>query len=418
VRDTGVGISREQQRLIFGAFTQADSSTTRRFGGTGLGLAIASQLVQLMGGRLWVESGEGVGSTFHFEARLPLAAAAGGPRPSPLAALDGLPVLVVDDNHSRRGILERMLRQLGMRPAAVEGGEQALGALRQLAAGETPVALVLLDATLPGMDGFALARAMRLEPGLACGIVLMLSSLNEAPAAALCQELGTGHGYTVYLRKPVVEEELVAAIRGALGIGRPPGKHPEACVPTLPPLGRRRRILLAEDNSVTRRLVAEILAHRGHVVETTSDGAAAVAALEREAFDLVLMDVGMPVVDGLRATRAIRERELEQAAGRHVPILALTAHALKGDHERCLAAGMDGYISKPITVWQLLAAVEDWAGERTAPVGDAIVASPLDESVARPTSGAVDHLSDQPLSSAVRERVAGPTNKTDMESQE
>ena len=353
VRDTGIGIPAERQQAIFGSFTQADSSTTRKYGGTGLGLAISSQLVAMMGGRIWVESAVGKGSTFHFTARFPLQAEAPEPPDEP-PDVHGLPVLVVDDNATNRRILEELLTNWGMRPTLVDGGPAALAALQQAVAAGQAFSLVLLDAMMPGMDGFALAEQIRQHRELAGGAVMMLSSAGQPNDRARCRELGLA----AYVTKPIKQSELLDTILAVLSKSPPRTSAPDfsrETVPTvdLPPL----RILLAEDNAVNQRLALVILEKRGHTVVVARNGNEALTALDREPFDVVLMDVQMPEMDGFEATAAIRARE--KATGDHLPIIALTAHALKGDRERCLAAGMDGYLSKPLQAEALFQAIRE-----------------------------------------------------------
>jgi PAS domain S-box-containing protein len=357
VRDTGIGIPPEKQRQIFEPFTQADGSTTRKYGGTGLGLTIATRLVAMMDGRLEVESEAGRGSTFLFTARFARqesAADAG----EPLERLDvtGLSVLVVDDNATNRRILQETLTHWHMCPVAVESGEAALERLRRGAAMGTPFALILLDAQMPGMDGFTLAERLSLEPTLAGPVVMMLSSSGERGDAARCRALGM----SAYLSKPVSQSDLWDAV--ATVLARRQGASPVLPLVTRHSLResrRKLRVLLAEDNLVNQRLAMRMLEKWGHQVIVAGDGRQALALLETSDFagvDLVLMDVQMPVMNGLEATAAIRERE--RTRGGHLPILAMTAHSMKGDRERCLEAGMDGYLSKPIQVQALFEALE------------------------------------------------------------
>jgi signal transduction histidine kinase/DNA-binding response OmpR family regulator len=354
VADTGIGIPPEKQRAIFKAFTQVDGSMARKYGGTGLGLTISSRLVEGMGGRIWVDSQPGKGSAFHFTVRLgQQERQATRTVSAELVELFNLAVLVVDDNATNRLILEGMLLKWKMRPTVADGALPALNALQQAQGAGEPFPLVLLDAQMPAMDGFALAERIKQNPELAGAVIMMLTSAGQRGDAVRCRELGIA----AYLTKPIKESELLEAIRAALGA--PPQMEARPVLITRHSLreGRQRlRILLAEDNTVNQVLAVRLLEKRGHRVTVAADGRQAVAALERQPFDLVLMDVQMPEMDGFQATAVIRERE--KTLGSHVPIIAMTAHAMEGDQKRCLAAGMDAYLSKPIQARDLFDAVE------------------------------------------------------------
>ena len=350
VRDTGIGIPMEKQRLIFEPFVQADSSTTRRYGGTGLGLAIAAHLVEMMGGQLSVTSGT-AGSVFQFTAAFRLGRGQTQRPAYPAVVLDDLSVLVVDDNATNRRILQELLSNWRMRPTTVASGQAGLEALRQAAAAGAPFALVLLDAHMPEMDGFMMARAIRADRQLVDAVLVMLTSAGWPEDITHCRELGLD----AYLMKPLKQSELYNVITAALRRSTA-GGEPAPALLSPAPARSVGRILLAEDNEVNQTLALRLLQKQGHTVVVATNGVEAVAALEREPFDLVLMDVQMPEMDGFEATAHIRRAE--EGTGRHLPILAMTAHAMKGDRERCLLAGMDGYISKPIQPQELFQAID------------------------------------------------------------
>jgi PAS domain S-box-containing protein len=351
IADTGIGIPAEKQVLIFEAFAQADSTTTRTYGGTGLGLAIASQIVRQMGGRIWVESKVGEGTTFHFTARLPVRhTPAPNVRHADPRQLEGLRVLVVDDNAVNRRILREMLAHWRMQPAVVASGAAAIVEMLRAAHAGTPFPLVILDGMMPEMDGFMVAEQIREHAELSGATVMMLSSAMPAGAAARCAELGVAS----YLMKPVNQSELFDAI--LIAIGGAAALEPAADTAPLVRGTASLRILLAEDNVINRALATALLQKRGHSLVQAANGREAVEAAARETFDLIFMDVQMPEMDGLEATRRIREAE--QATGRHTPIAAMTAHAMAGDRECCLAVGMDDYLSKPLQKDELLALLE------------------------------------------------------------
>jgi two-component system sensor histidine kinase/response regulator len=347
VADTGIGIPPDKREIIFEAFSQADSSTTRRYGGTGLGLAISAQLVELMGGGISVESEPGRGSTFHFTARFEVQQPG---REAPLGrwrTLTDLPVLIVDDNATNRRILEEVLTNWHMRAVAVESGAAALGILEKSLRLDQPFAIVLLDGHMPGMDGFAVAERISQDRRYPDIKLVMLTSAGQPEDVARCHKLGISG----YLTKPIKQSELFDVIVSA--IGQPEGERPRA------PQRRKRarpgertlQVLVAEDNQVNQFVATRIFEKLGHQVTVVSNGREALSAVQAGKFDLVVMDVQMPEMDGLDATTAIRA--WEKTAGTHIPIVAMTAHAMKGDRERCLAAGMDGYTSKPIRIRDL-----------------------------------------------------------------
>ncbi len=354
VRDTGIGIPPEKLNLIFAPFTQADSSTTRIYGGTGLGLAITAQLVELMQGRIWVESELEKGSTFHFIVTLDLQTQFETETvPARYEDLTDLPVLVVDDNATNRHILRDMLTQWGLRPTLADSAGQALDLLRGQLEEEKKFRLVITDANMPLMDGFELAAEIKKIPEYADVQIMMLSSAGLRGDSAHCRELGL----SAYLTKPVKPALLLDAIM--LALGQAPEKRGETVLitrHTLTQVMTRYSILLVEDNIINQKLAVRILENRGHRVTISGNGAEALEALNKERFDVILMDVQMPVLDGIQATAEIRRREMQ--TGTHVPVIAMTAHAMAGDREKCIAAGMDDYVSKPLKPLDLLKTIQ------------------------------------------------------------
>jgi two-component system sensor histidine kinase/response regulator len=358
VSDTGIGIPVEKHASIFDPFTQADSSTTRRFGGTGLGLTISSRLVTLMGGTIRVESEHGRGTRFHvtlpFETRADPPAT---PARRELKDLRDLEVLVVDDNATNRRILGETLIGWGARPTLVDGGHAAIRELERAAAAGKAYTLALIDFQMPDLDGFGLAQRVMQRPELKTTMIMMLSSVGHRGDALHFRELGVA----AYLTKPVRQSLLLDAVLSVLAINDlPPDSKVLVTRHTLNESRRSLHILLAEDNAVNRHLVTALLAKRGHTTVVVVNGREAVAAVANGEFDLVLMDVQMPEMDGFEATAAIRAAE--EITGAHMPIVALTAHAMKGDREACLAAGTDDYLSKPVNAADLYRAIESLTG--------------------------------------------------------
>jgi len=349
VSDTGIGIPPDKQSQIFDAFSQADGSVTRKYGGTGLGLSISRQLVAMMGGRLWLESAEGVGSTFHFTAVFGISTNPPLQRTDPnLVNFAGIRVLAVDDNATNLTVLDRMLTGWGMRPTLANGAEAALRELTSAGAAKQEFGLILLDVCMPEMDGFSLCERIRSLPGQAGASVIVLSSAARPDDARRCRELGVAS----YLTKPVGFKELKEAVAYAIAdANAQPLRHLAAATAEpeqLPPLN----ILLAEDNVVNQTLASALLRKRGHRVVIAKNGLEAVRLWGQEPFDIILMDVQMPEMGGFEATTRIRQAEAE--TGNHIPIIALTARAMKGDEDQCLALGMDAYLSKPLQVQSLL----------------------------------------------------------------
>ena len=355
VKDTGIGISPSQQKAIFESFTQADASTTRKYGGTGLGLAITKQLVEMMGGEIWIESKLGKGTTFYFTAGFDLAEEAPEQvKPVPISKLQNLSVLVVDDNETNRVILEEMLTMWGCKVSVVASGEKAIVEAKRAGDSNEPYKLVLLDYLMPGMDGFEVAEKLK---KIGCNHrpkLVMLTSVGRADDMKRCRELGIES----YLLKPVKKGELLETILKALG-EKVVEKKKEAEGEKSEELRLEGiKVLLVEDNHINRKLAGKLLEKKGIDVVYAENGREAVEILKKKNFDLVLMDVQMPVMDGFEATGIIRQGV--GGVDPDIPIIAMTAHALKGDRERCLVAGMNDYISKPINAGELYEKVSQW----------------------------------------------------------
>jgi CheY-like chemotaxis protein len=384
VSDTGIGIPSDKLKTIFESFSQVDASTTRKYGGTGLGLSISQQLVEMMGGKIWVESPancllsvddcqlkqappmpknqpltddhhqsrSGPGSTFHFTLRFKPSSpeTMKAMRPD-ILDLSGMRVLIVDDNAINRLIIREIVSSWGLVPTEKVNGEQGLSELNRAFDSGNAYHLLLLDAQMPGMDGFEVAKRLKDKPVGADLKIIMLTSMGGRGDGARCKEMGISG----YLLKPVKKSVLLDAVMMALG-RTSDEETPVITTHSIEGARRRLRILLSEDNLVNQKLAVKILEKRGHEVIVAATGRQAVEAYEKQWFDVILMDVQMPEMDGFEATGFIRKREAEK--GGHIPIVAMTAHAMKGDRERCLEAGMDDYVSKPIKPDQLFAVIE------------------------------------------------------------
>ncbi len=390
VRDTGMGIPQDKLNSIFEAFTQADNSTTRRFGGTGLGLTICKRLVEMMGGEIWAESVEDRGSSFHFTLQLGIASGVQSPS-SPPVSLNGLHVLVVDDNATNRRILTEQLSALGLVVTAADGARAALTELWRARAEARSFSLIVLDYHMPDLDGLQLAERVKDFPGVPASTIMMLTSGGQAGDVAKCRELGLA----AYVTKPLSQRALYQVVAQVIGSGTetplptPSATWKESAVMTssIPASATGApqasiKVLLAEDNFVNQKLAVTMLQKRGYRVSVANDGLEALALLEREAFDVVLMDVHMPNMGGFEATAQIRERERAHGRAR-MPIVALTALAMTGDREKCLQAGMDAYLAKPISARDLFGTLTQilplhaLAASPTATTAPAVSAAPV-----------------------------------------
>lgn len=369
VSDTGIGVPPEKYEKIFRVFEQADGSTSRKYGGTGLGLAISSRLCQLMGGEIWVESDVGKGSTFYFTVRLGIGKGVSPlPEAEKISRLKDVPILIVDDNATNRKFLSESLRSAGMKPTVADSAPAALQAMRSASEAGARFPVVVTDFMMPGMNGFQFVEHVRKDPTISETPIVMLTSSGERGDAVRCVELGIA----AYLLKPVKQWELLVTLAKLLEPVTPEWVRPTLLTRhTITESKRRFNILVVEDNPVNQKLAAKMLERMGHVVSVATDGIEALDMLSARKFDLVFMDVQMPRMDGLEATRILRVREKD--TGDHIPVIAMTAHAMKGDREKCLEAGMDWYIAKPIKAQELSEIIERFQGTQ-AVIPDEIAA--------------------------------------------
>ncbi len=362
VRDTGIGISAAQQERLFQAFSQADTSTTRRFGGTGLGLAISQRLVELMHGSIGVESEAGKGSTFWFEIRLAMQPGSDVRRPRPVHDLAGRRILVVDDNPTNRRVLELQLAELGCQVVTADSSVAGLAAMRTAHAADRPFDVAIIDLLMPDIDGLSMARHIRDDAALAATPLMMLTSLTSRGDARLSREAG----FDAYLTKPVKKSLLASGLRTLIGMaGIPAAGHPIVTRHTLAESARRGRILLVEDNLTNRRLALRLLERMGHSVGLAENGRQALDLLAEQAYDLILMDCQMPVMDGFETVAAIRAGVVP-GLDPTIPVIAMTAGALDSDRESALAAGMDDYLAKPINIDNFAACLQRWLSQRSS----------------------------------------------------
>jgi CheY-like chemotaxis protein len=364
VSDTGIGIAHSARHKLFQSFSQADGSSTRRYGGTGLGLAICKSLTELMGGVIDVESEPGMGSTFWFTVRLGKATSVRRATPETFIDLQGLRCLTVDDNETNRRIVNYQITSWGMQDGSAEDGKTALAKLRTAYQRGEPYDVVLLDMHMPEMDGAQLARAIKADPTLAGVKLVMLASISPQEQGYDISELD----FAAYLTKPVRQSQLYNCLVSVM-TGRQPAlfSRPTHSQVTAVPVSAeeaarvRVRVLVAEDNVVNQKVAVRMIEKCGCQVDIAANGLEAIEALKQMKYDLVFMDCHMPEMDGYEATREIRRRETEGIIDRHIPIVALTANALVGDDEKCYAAGMDGYIAKPVKIEQIRALLQKWA---------------------------------------------------------
>ena len=359
VADTGIGISDTKQQVIFEVFTQADGSMTRKYGGSGLGLAICLQLVQLMGGRIWVQSEPGAGSQFHVSLSFQVQQDSEQARPQDIPTdMKGLPALIIDDNEPNRKVLARMLENWNFKTTTARSAGEAISlADKNKIAGFAPFKVVLFDPYLPGTDGFILMDWIKQDPQFSKSLITMVGSKGNRGDASPWMKMGVAHS----IAKPLRPSELLTIIRSILSGSPRAADFPQKRIPaTSAPSRNRFRVLVVEDNAVNRRVAYYLLEKQGHQVTEVENGKEALSALEKNIFDLILMDVQMPVMDGLEATAEIRKRE--KSTGSHTPIVAMTAHAMKGDRERCLEAGMDDYVTKPLNPKELSLKIEETMG--------------------------------------------------------
>jgi len=361
IRDTGMGIPASRIDALFTAFTQVDSSTTRRFGGTGLGLSIVKRLVELMGGEVGVSSEEGVGSTFWFTARLGAAQEAAKARPAPPTELRGQRIVIVDDNMTNRKVLMGQLSLCGMEAVCASSADEALSMMRIAASAGRPFEVALLDHQMPDCDGATLGKTILAEPALRGARLILLTSSGQRGDGRMFSDLG----FAAYLLKPVTHRDLTDCLMMVLGTQAEGWRMATQPIVTRHALRSQRHreahhILLAEDNLVNQKVACRILEKLGYRVDVAADGQATFEAWQSGRYHAILMDCQMPILDGYETTRKIREQEGD---GRHVPIIALTAHAMKGADNECRAAGMDDYLSKPIDKEQLQKILNRWLND-------------------------------------------------------